>query len=54
MTEEEKKTIIGDLYEKLNKSQQAAQHQSVLDHTDKSNRLAHNTHTFRSLASRLS
>ena len=36
MTEEEKKTILGDLYEKLNKSQQAAQHQAVLDHTDKS------------------
>ena len=36
MTEEEKKVIIGDLYEKLNKAQQGLQHQSVLDHTDKS------------------
>lgn len=36
MTEEEKKVAIGDLYEKINKAQQAAQHQSVLEHTDKS------------------
>jgi hypothetical protein len=36
MTEEEKKVVIGDLYEKLNKAQQANQHQSVLEHTDKS------------------
>lgn len=36
MTEEEKRTILGDLYEKLNKAQQAQQHQAVLDHTDKS------------------
>jgi hypothetical protein len=36
MIEEEKKVIIGDLYEKLNKAQQGLQHQSVLDHTDKS------------------
>ena len=38
MTEEEKKVAIGDLYEKINKAQQAAQHQSVLEHTDKSKR----------------
>jgi len=37
MTEEEKKTILGDLYEKLSKAQQAAHHQAVLEHTDKSN-----------------
>lgn len=36
LSEEEKKNILGDLYEKLQKSQQAGQHQSVLDHTDKS------------------
>jgi hypothetical protein len=36
MTEEEKKVAIGDLYEKINKAQQAAQHQSVLEHTEKS------------------
>lgn len=36
MTEEESKTIIGDLYEKLNKDQQANQHAAVLDHTEKS------------------
>lgn len=36
MTEEEKKTILGDLYEKLGKASQANHHQSVLDHTDKS------------------
>ena len=36
MTEEERKTILGDLYEKLSKAQQASQHQAVLDHTDKS------------------
>lgn len=36
MTEEEKKTLIGDLYEKLNKAQHANHHQAVLDHTDKS------------------
>ncbi len=39
MTEEEKKTILGDLYEKLNKAQTAAQHQAVLDHTEKSKSL---------------
>jgi hypothetical protein len=37
MTEEEKKVSLGDLYEKLNKAQQAKQHQAVLDHTEKSN-----------------
>ena len=36
MTEEEKKTLLGDLYEKLSKAQQQNQHQSVLDHTEKS------------------
>lgn len=36
MSEEEKKTQLGDLYEKLNKAQQANHHQSVLDHTEKS------------------
>ena len=36
MTEEEKKPILGDLYEKLNKAQTAGQHQAVLDHTEKS------------------
>ncbi|TNV87198.1 hypothetical protein FGO68_gene10856 [Halteria grandinella] len=35
LSEEEKKNILGDLYEKLQKSQQSGQHQSVLDHTDK-------------------
>lgn len=35
MTEEDKKTLLGDLYEKLNKAQQAMQHQSVLDHSEK-------------------
>lgn len=37
MTEEEQKTLLGDLYEKLDKAQTANQHQSVLDHTEKSN-----------------
>lgn len=37
MTEEEKKTILGDLYEKLSKAQQTNSHQAVIDHTDKSN-----------------
>lgn len=36
MTEEEKKTILGDLYEKLSKAQQQNSHQAVIDHTDKS------------------
>ena len=36
MTEEDKKTLLGDLYEKLNKAQNSSQHQSVLEHTDKS------------------
>jgi hypothetical protein len=36
MSEEEKKTILGDLYEKLGKSQQAGHHQAILDHTEKS------------------
>ncbi|CDW76997.1 signal recognition particle 72 kda protein [Stylonychia lemnae] len=35
MTEEEKKTVLGDLYEKLNKATKTGQHQTVLDHTDK-------------------
>ena len=35
MTEEDKKTLLGDLYEKLNKAQQGAHHQSVLDHSEK-------------------
>jgi hypothetical protein len=39
MTEEEKKTIIGDLYEKLNKAQSASHHQGVLDQTEKSKRI---------------
>lgn len=41
MTEEEKKTILGDLYEKLSKAQQTNSHQAVIDHTDKSNTLLH-------------
>lgn len=36
MSEEERKTLLGDLYEKLNKAQTANQHQTVLDHTEKS------------------
>ena len=36
MTEEEKKTTLGDLYEKLSKSSLASQHQAILDHTEKS------------------
>jgi hypothetical protein len=43
MTEEEKKTLLADLYEKLNKAQQSGQHQSVLDHTDKSTHYSLNT-----------
>ena len=39
MTEEEKKTLLGDLYEKVNKSAQAQQHQAILDHTEKSKSL---------------
>jgi hypothetical protein len=50
MTEEEKKVAIGDLYEKINKAQQAAQHQSVLEHTEKSknslNLLLKSTHPY--------
>jgi hypothetical protein len=37
MSEEDKKNLLGDLYEKLSKAQQAGQHQSVLDHTEKGN-----------------
>ena len=35
MTEEDKKTLLGALYETLNKAQQSLQHQSVLDHSEK-------------------
>lgn len=36
MTEEENKNVLGDLYEKLDKAIKANQHQTVLDHTEKS------------------
>ena len=36
MTEEEKKIVLGDFYDKLHKAQQANQHQVVVEHTDKS------------------
>ena len=37
MTEEDKKALLGDLYEKVSKAQTALHHQSVLDHTEKGN-----------------
>ena len=46
MSEEEKKTILGDLFEKLSKAQSTTQHQSVLDHTEKSNYYTYTTNPY--------